>query len=408
MARVPFRLPDIGEGIAEAEIAAWHVAVGDRIEEDAPLADMLTDKATVELTSPVAGTVVERAGEVGDKVAIGSVLVTFETDGPAPSAEAAEPGIDAELEPEAHAAAAPAAAPATAALPPPAEAAHRVLASPAVRARARALGIDLAEVKTADGGRIRHGDLDAYLLYRGGGAMHPPHPDDRIEEIKVIGLRRRIAEHMAEARAIVPFTYVEEVDVTALEASRAALNDEAAGRPRLTLLPFIARAIVLAVAEVPQVNALYDDEAGIVRRHSAVHLGIATQTDDGLIVPVLRDAGSHDLWGAAAEIARLAAAVRDGTAKREELAGSTITVTSLGALGGIVSTPVVNRPELAIIGVNRVVERPAMVDGQIEPRRLMNLSSSFDHRIVDGMDAARFIQAVKRRLETPVLLSAVG
>jgi 2-oxoisovalerate dehydrogenase E2 component (dihydrolipoyl transacylase) len=278
-----------------------------------------------------------------------------------------------------------------------------------VRARAKALGIDLAEVKTADGGRVRHGDLDTYLLYRGGGAAHPSHPDDRIEEIKVIGLRRRIAEHMAEAaRSVAPFTYVEEVDVTALEASRAALNADQPDRPRLTLLPFIARAIVLAAAEVPQVNAHYDEAAGVIRRHSAVHLGIATQTDQGLMVPVLHDAGSHDLWSAAEEIARLAAAARDGSAKREELTGSTITLTSLGALGGIVSTPIVNRPEVAIVGVNRIVERPAIVDGQIEPRKLMNLSSSFDHRIVDGMDAARFIQAIKRRLETPVLLSAAG
>jgi len=395
MARVPFRLPDIGEGIAEAEIAAWHVAVGDHIEEDAPLADMMTDKATVELTSPVTGRIVERAGEVGDKVAIGSVLVTFETEGDAVSAE---PGVEA---PPATAPAAP-----KPVAPTPVSHGQRVLASPAVRARAKALGVDLAEVRVADGERIRHGDLDAYLLYRGGGAAHP-HPDDKIEEIKIVGLRRRIAEHLAEAaHAVAPFTYVEEIDVTALEASRAALNADRPDRPRLTLLPFIAQAIVLAVAEVPQVNAHYDDAAGVVRRHSAVHLGIATQTDDGLIVPVLRDAGSHDLWSAAEEIARLATAARDGSARREELTGSTITLTSLGALGGIVSTPIVNRPEVAIVGVNRIVERPAMVDGQIEPRKLMNLSSSFDHRIVDGMDAARFIQAIKRRLETPVLLSA--
>jgi 2-oxoisovalerate dehydrogenase E2 component (dihydrolipoyl transacylase) len=405
MTRVPFRLPDIGEGIAEAEIVAWHVAVGDQVEEDAPLADMMTDKATVELTSPVTGRVIERAGEVGDKVAIGSVLVSFETEGEAASAEAAEPGVEPALEAAPPAAASP--EPETPA-PKPASA-HRVLASPAVRARAKTLGIDLAQVRTADGGRVRHGDLDTYLLYRGGGSVHPPHPDDRVEEIRITGLRRRIAEHLAEAaHAVAPFTYVEEIDVTALEASRAALNAEDPDRPRLTLLPFIARAIVLAVADVPQVNALYDDEAGIVRRHSAVHLGIATQTDDGLIVPVLRDAGSHDLWSAAAEIARLAAAAREGKASREELSGSTITLTSLGALGGIISTPIVNRPEVAIVGVNRIVERPAMVDGQIEPRKLMNLSSSFDHRIVDGMDAARFIQAIKRRLETPVLLSAGG
>jgi 2-oxoisovalerate dehydrogenase E2 component (dihydrolipoyl transacylase) len=333
------------------------------------------------------------------------VLVTFETEGEVASAEAAEPGVEPAVEtpPSAKPVAAEPAAPA------PAQHGQRVLASPAVRARAKTLGIDLAEVRVADGERIRHGDLDAYLLYRGGTAAHPPHPDDKIEEIKIVGLRRRIAEHLEDAaHSVAPFSYVEEVDVTALEASRAALNADQPDRPRLTLLPFIARAIVLAVADVPQVNAHYDDAAGVVRRHSAVHLGIATQTDDGLIVPVLRDAGSHDLWSAAEEIARLAAAARDGSAKREELTGSTITLTSLGALGGIVSTPIVNRPEVAIVGVNRIVERPAVVDGQIEPRKLMNLSSSFDHRIVDGMDAARFIQAIKRRLETPVLLSASG
>ncbi len=417
MARVPFRLPDIGEGIAEAEVVAWHAEIGDMVEEDAPLADLMTDKATVEMTSPVAGRLVERAGEVGDSVAIGATLAVFESD----AETVAEPTIQVAPN-EAAAVAAPKPGPndfgpsdlADEVAPPqleqeeeqetPPAPGKRVLASPAVRARAKDLGVDLATIRPARGDRVRHADLDAHLRYAGH-AGPAPITADTIEEVKVVGLRRRIAENMAEAKRAIPhFAYVEELDVTALEATRAAFNQERGDRPKLTMLPFLIKAITRALPGFPMINARYDDAAGIVRRHRAVHLGVATQTDAGLMVPVIRDAGSRDLWQLAAEIARLADAARGGKAARDELGGSTITLTSLGALGGIVSTPVINRPEVAIVGVNRIVERPAVVDGRIEVRKLMNLSSSFDHRVVDGHDAARFIQAVKRLVETPALL----
>ncbi|MDB5718319.1 MAG: hypothetical protein JWM38_1746 [Sphingomonas bacterium] len=396
MARVPFRLPDIGEGIAEAEIVAWHAEIGDRIEEDAPLCDLMTDKATVEMTSPIAGRLVERAGEPGQTVAIGSPLAWFETDAPlaADRAQEAAPGATAAA-PEQRPAATPAANH------------HRVLASPAVRARARDLGVDLAAVRPAQGDRVRHADLDAFLRYAQPGTA--PAAADVVEEVRLVGLRRRIAEHMMEAaRAIPHFAYVEEVDVTALEATRAALNDRSGERPRLTLLPFLIRAITRTLADFPMINARFDDEASIVRQHSSVHLGVATQTDAGLMVPVIRDAQARDLWQLAAEIKRLADLTRAGRAPREALIGSTITLTSLGALGGIASTPIINRPEVAIVGVNRIVERAAVVDGQITIRKLMNLSSSFDHRVVDGYDAARFVQGIKRLIETPALLFVDG
>jgi 2-oxoisovalerate dehydrogenase E2 component (dihydrolipoyl transacylase) len=407
VARYAFKLPDIGEGIAEAEIVAWHVAVGDTVEEDAPLADLMTDKATVEMTSPVSGKVLELAGAVGDQVAIGSTLALFDAEGgegaseePSPQGgEGWERGSPLE-----------AAQDAEATLPLPGAKREvqeaRVLASPAVRARAKDLGIDLATVKPAQGDRVRHSDLDAYLRYSrvpqriAGGS-------DRVEEIKVVGLRRRIAENMAESKRNIPhFAYVEEIDVTGIEALRAAMNADRGDRPKLTLLPFLIKAITRALPAFPMINARYDDAAGAVSRHSSVHLGVATQTDNGLMVPVIRDAQDRDLWDLASEIGRLAEAARRGKASREELSGSTLTVTSLGPLGGIVSTPVINRPEVAIIGVNRIVERPAVVEGRIEVRKLMNLSSSFDHRVVDGWDAASFVQAVKRLIETPGLLFA--
>lgn len=415
MARISFRLPDIGEGIAEAEVVAWHVRVGDTVAEEAPLADLMTDKATVEMVAPVAGRVVALNGAVGDQVAIGSVLAVFETAGegmgpepdPAPAPEQpprhpSEPVVPSDVEgPGEPTPGAPASLGATAG---DGDRAAKPLASPAVRQRAKELGVDLAEIRVGEGERIRHRDLDAYLAYAGGRAARAHEPDE-VEEVRVTGLRRRIAENMAEAKRRIPhFAYVEEVDVTALEALRAAMNDGRRQRPRLTPLPFLIRAIVRAVAEHPMVNARYDDEAGVVRRHRAVHLGLATQTGAGLTVPVLRDAGARDVWALAAEIVRLAEAARSGRATRAELSGSTITLTSLGALGGIASTPVINRPEVAIVGVNRIVERPAVVDGRIEVRKLMNLSSSFDHRVVDGMDAARFVQAVRGGLETPALL----
>ena len=399
MARFEFKLPDIGEGIAEAEVVAWHVKPGDLVEEDAPLADMMTDKATVELSAPVGGKVIEINGKVGETVAIGSVLAVFETDG-----EAA--GTEAEEEANPPQATAPEKAPREEIQAESTARKGRVLASPAVRKRALDLGVDLALVRPAEGGRVRHGDLDSYLRYssHSAGAAERSAPD-RVEEVKVVGLRRRIAENMAESKRHIPhFSYVEESDVTALEALRGEMNANRGDRPKLTLLPFLIKAIASAIPGFPMVNARYDDEAGVVRRHSAVHLGLATQTDAGLMVPVIRDAASRSVWNIAAEIARLSDAARAGKLSRDDLSGSTITLTSLGALGGIVSTPVINRPEVAIVGVNRIVERPAVIDGRVEIRKLMNLSSSFDHRVVDGYDAARFIQAVKRLIETPALV----
>ena len=434
MARISFKLPDIGEGIAEAEIVAWHVQVGDVVEEDQPLADMMTDKATVEMSSPVAGKVVEIAGAVGDMLAIGSILAVFDSDDAAENGTADTPTV-AVAPPEAGQVAAPkpepepdrsarAASsevetrPSSAAsrevldrFEPNGQGKARVLASPAVRARAKDLGVDLASIKPAHGDRVRHSDLDAYLRYAAPAAARAStRPaaiagDDEVEEIRVTGLRRRIAENMAESKRNIPhFAYVEETDVTALEALRQALNATRGERPKLTLLPFLIRAMTRAIVDFPMVNARYDDAANVVSRHRAVHLGFATQTDAGLTVPVIRNADTRDLWALAAEIGRLADAARRGKATRDELSGSTITLTSLGTLGGIVSTPVINRPEVAIVGVNRIVERPAVIEGRIEVRKLMNLSSSFDHRVVDGFDAASFIQAVKRLIETPALL----
>ncbi|HTH26965.1 MAG TPA: dihydrolipoamide acetyltransferase family protein [Sphingobium sp.] len=395
MARYAFKLPDIGEGISEAEIVAWHVAVGDRVEEDQPLVDMMTDKATVAMESPVSGTVTELAGQPGDQVAIGATLAVIEAEDHAGTPPAAAPRVDAPAPP-----------------PPapeePAMSAGKVIASPAVRARARALGIDLAQLHSADG-RIRHGDLDAYLLGHADQGYHPAgsslrRPD---EEVRVIGLRRRIAENMAASKKNIPhFSYVEEIDVTELEAMRANLNAERGDRPRLSPLPFLIVAICRAVQAWPMMNARYDDAAGIVTRHGAVHMGVATQTDAGLMVPVVRDAQDLNIWQLADEIARLAEAARSGQARPEELTGSTLSITSLGPLGGIASTPVINRPEVAIIGPNRIVDRPVLRDGALAVAKLMNLSISCDHRVVDGWDAASFVRDVKRLLETPVLLFA--
>lgn len=424
MARFTFRLPDIGEGIAEAEIVTWHVKVGDRVEEDGKLADVMTDKATVEMESPVTGIVLEVAGAEGDMIAIGSPLVIIETDAdaedaeaaPAPKAEAALPAATAEpvsAAPEAEIAPAPAPAPAKAATSmEPAAAAAKVLASPAVRARAQDLGIDLAQVKPAEDGRVRHSDLDAFLAYNAGGGFRAPGGKRADQQVKVIGLRRRISENMAASKRNIPhFSYVEECDATALEAMRAQLNAARGNRPKLTLLPLLITALCRALPDFPMLNARFDDEAGVVTRFGSVHLGMATQTDAGLMVPVIRDAQDKNLWQLASEIARLADAARNGTAKSEELSGSTITLTSLGPLGGVAHTPVINRPEVAIIGPNRIIERPMFVtDGmggeRIEKRKLMNLSISCDHRVVDGWDAASFVQAMKRLIETPVMLLA--
>ena len=425
MARYSFRLPDIGEGIAEAEIVAWHVKVGDRITEDSQLADMMTDKATVEMESPVTGVVVELAGEVGDMVAIGSTLAVIEVEGegeveespdspsePLPKPNPARPELVegpslSSAPPEKKDS--PSTSSGQTAILSPVEKASKTLASPAVRARAADLGVDLAQVHPADGERVRHADLDAYLRYSAGQGYHAPHARRaRADEaIKVVGMRRRIAENMsASKRAIPHFTYVEEIDVTAIEALRGDLNTNRGNRPKLTMLPLLIVAICRTVPQFPMINARYDDEGGVVTRHGAVHLGMATQTDAGLMVPVIRDAQDQNVWQLASEISRLAEAARSGKAKSEELSGSTLTITSLGPLGGIATTPVINKPEVAIIGPNKIVERPIFVGDDIVRAKLMNLSISCDHRVVDGWDAASFVQALKKLLETPVLLFA--
>ncbi len=425
MARFTFKLPDIGEGIAEAEIVAWHVSVGDRVEEDQNLADMMTDKATVEMESPVAGTVVELAGEVGDQVSIGAALVVIETEAAEASAEvvAAPPSAEQEEVARQYEAENPGvevAVPAPDATEKPSpdpllegERAKIILASPAVRARARDLGIDLADIRPAEGDRLRHSDLDAFLRYGARQGYSPQTSRARPDEpVRVIGLRRRIAENMAAAKRAIPhFTYVDEIDVTQLEATRADLNGARGGRPKLTVLPFIIVAMCRAIPDFPMLNARYDDEAGVVTRAGRIHLGMATQTEAGLMVPVIRDAQDLNVWQLATEITRLAEAARSGKARSEELSGSTLTITSLGTLGGIATTPVINRPEVAIIGPNRIVERPVFAKKEgggddIRRAKLMNLSISCDHRVVDGHDAASFVQAVKRFLETPVLLFA--
>ncbi|MGB1560388.1 MAG: dihydrolipoamide acetyltransferase family protein [Sinimarinibacterium flocculans] len=424
MGRYVFKLSDVGEGIAECEIATWRVAVGDVVTEDQPLVDMLTEKAAVELPSPVAGKIIELRGEAGDMIAVGSPLVVLEVEGagnakeeqqvarkpdaaPAPEAGAKPP--KAQTAPPASAAVAPAAPRASA----PTQAAPRKpgekpVAAPAVRQRARDLGIDLRLVAgSGPAGRITHADLDSYVEGAGRvAASTQAAPRTGVEDIKIIGLRRKIAEAMQRAKQRIPhFAYVEELDVTELEALRIHLNETR--RPeqaKLTLLPFLLRALVQVLPRFPQVNATYDDEAGVLRRYAAVHCGVATQTPNGLVVPVLRHAETLDVWQMAAEIRRLAEAARSGKATREELSGSSITISSLGALGGIVSTPVINAPEVAIVGVNKLVERAVFCNGAVVPRLTMNLSSSFDHRIVDGYDAAQFIQAVKQRLEHPATL----
>jgi 2-oxoisovalerate dehydrogenase E2 component (dihydrolipoyl transacylase) len=383
MAAYVFRLPDIGEGTAEAEIVAWHVRPGDRLEEHQPLVDVMTDKATVEMTSPVAGVVTAIHGAAGERLQVGAPLVEFEVEGDAPAG--AKPVVER---------------PAVAVAVVPPVQGERPLAAPATRQRARELGVSLPAVPgTGPGGRVTLEDVERFAA-GGGGASR-----EGVTEVRIIGLRRRIAEKMKAAAAIPHFSYVEEFDCTALEALRERLNAErAAGGPKLTLLPFLMRAIVKVVPEFPQMNARYDDGAGSLQVYANVHIGIATQTPAGLLVPVVRHAEALDLWGCARELEGVAAAARAGTAGREALAGSTITLTSLGALGGIASTPVLNAPEVAIIAPNRLVDRPVVRDGQVVIRRVMNVSSSFDHRIVDGYDAARFIQEVRQMIEAPELL----
>jgi 2-oxoisovalerate dehydrogenase E2 component (dihydrolipoyl transacylase) len=426
------KMPDIGEGIAEVELVAWHVAVGDLVAEDQILADVMTDKATVEIPSPVAGTVLALGGAIGQVVAVGSEVIRIEVRGagnvkdqtvamaaPAPMATVAAASI---ATPAKTSTATPASAPAPAAprttAPPAGVPRHtrapgdKPIASPAVRRRAWELGIELQFVPgSGTAGRITHEDLDAWAaravqLHDAATADQRYAQRDKEQAVPVIGLRRKIAQKMQESKRRIPhFTYVEEVDVTELEALRGHLNARfGAARGRLTMLPFLMRAVVLAVREFPQINARYDDEAAVVMRFDAVHLGIATQTEAGLMVPVVRHAETLDLWASAAQVTRLAEAARSGRAAREELSGSTITITSLGALGGIVSTPVINHPEVAIVGINRIVERPMLRQGAVVARQMMNLSSSFDHRVVDGLHAAEFVQLLRSYLECPATL----
>ncbi|HEY7810206.1 MAG TPA: dihydrolipoamide acetyltransferase family protein [Allosphingosinicella sp.] len=456
MARYEFKLPDIGEGIAEAEIVAWHIKVGDQVTEDQQLADMMTDKATVEMESPVAGTVVALAGEVGDQIPIGSVLVVFETEAREGDSEAAAPSTsqqegqetDADGErndtvpmadglvtpTEAQEQAVPSTATTSTATEQPKPLASsevekrspepeqrvstsldtsggeakksQVLASPAVRQRARDLGIDLASVKYA-GERMRHADLDAYLMYNGGGVSRSGGAPRQDEVVKVVGLRRKIAENMQEAKRRIPhFTLVEEFDVTALEQTRAMMNTDRGSNPKLTMLPFLVTAMAKTLGDYPQLNTRYDDDENVLYRSGAVHMGMATQTPNGLMVPVIRNAERLTVWQIAAEILRLADAARTGKASREELSGSTITISSLGPMGGITSTPVINRPEVAIIAVNKLEEKPVVIDGELEIRKRMNLSLSCDHRVVDGWDAANFLADLKKLVEAPLRLLA--
>jgi 2-oxoisovalerate dehydrogenase E2 component (dihydrolipoyl transacylase) len=430
------KMPDIGEGIAEVELVAWNVKEGDTVVEDQNLADVMTDKATVEIPSPVHGKVLSLGGQVGQVMAVGSELIRIEVEGagnvkegaaaqaapaPAPAAKAAAPAPTPAPAAPSPAPVAPAPAAAPKAAPAPARAAAPItravgdkpIASPAVRARAWELGIELQYVQgTGVAGRITHEDIEAYAakgLVGGGAGGSQDNRYARLdaeEQIPVIGLRRKIAQKMQDAKRRIPhFAYVEEIDVTELEALRGKLNQKhGAARGKLTMLPFIMRAVILAVRQYPQMNARYDDEAGHVSRYAAVHLGMATQTEAGLMVPVIQHAETLDLWACAAEVTRLAAAARSAKATREELSGSTITITSLGALGGIVTTPVINAPEVAIVGVNRVVERPMIRDGMVVARKMMNLSSSFDHRVVDGIHAAEFVQVIRGYLETPATL----
>ncbi|WP_110969469.1 dihydrolipoamide acetyltransferase family protein [Pseudomonas huaxiensis] len=418
------KMPDIGEGIAQVELVEWFVKVGDTVTEDQIVADVMTDKATVEIPSPVTGKVLALGGQPGEVMAVGSELIRIEVEGAGNHQEGAskpaaavvpeaKPATPIETPPPVAAAPVAAASPARSSAPEaaivPRAANERPLASPAVRKRAWDAGIELRYVHgSGPAGRILHEDLDAFLTQptRSQAAPSGYAKREDSEQIPVIGLRRKIAQRMQDAkRRVAHFSYVEEIDVTALEELRVHLNKKwGDSRGKLTLLPFLVRAMVVALREFPQINATYDDEGQVITRHGAVHVGIATQGDNGLMVPVVRHAEAGSLWDNASEIVRLANAARNNKASREELSGSTITLTSLGALGGIVSTPVVNTPEVAIVGVNRIVERPMVVNGQIVIRKMMNLSSSFDHRVVDGMDAALFIQAIRGLLEQPASL----
>ncbi|UIK04144.1 dihydrolipoamide acetyltransferase family protein [Neorhizobium galegae] len=426
MAEKLIKLPDVGEGVAEAELVEWHVNVGDLVREDMVLAAVMTGKATVEIPSPVDGEVTFRHGEIGDIIATGTVILKIRIAGEGGETEeepqvkpvalpvaAAEPASEKKVEPlkpkAEIAVSPPVARPLSHPVGAPRAEGEKPLAPPAVRLRAKEAGIDLRQVTgTGPAGRITHEDLDAFLNSQGGsGAVAAGLQSNKaVQEVKVVGLRRRIAEKMALSKSRIPhITYVEEIDMTALEELRTRMNGtQKPGRPKLTILPFLMRAMVKAIGEQPGINALYDDEAGIIRQYGGVHIGIAAQTPSGLVVPVVRHAEARDIFDCAREVARLSDAAKNGTALREELSGSTITISSLGAMGGIVSTPVINHPEVAIIGVNKLAVRPHWDGVQFVPRKMMNLSSSFDHRVIDGWDAATFVQRLKALMETPALI----
>jgi 2-oxoisovalerate dehydrogenase E2 component (dihydrolipoyl transacylase) len=420
MAERVVKLPDVGEGIAEAELVEWHVKLGDMVREDAVLGAVMTDKATVEIPSPAEGRIIWLAGKVGDVLAIGSDFVRLDvvgtseptTEKPKLAPHAASPSArkpdDAASAPHAPAGEPPIAPTSQPFATPLHHAGERPLAAPAVRLRAREAGVDLRQLRgTGPAGRITHDDLDAYLARSlAGTAAAPYQAKTAAEDLKIVGLRRKIAEKMTIANSRIPhITYVEEIDVTALEDLRGKLNrEQRSGKPKLTLLPFLMRAMVRAIAEQPILNAHFDDEAGIVHRYAGIHIGIATQTQAGLMVPVVRHVESLDIWSCAAEVTRLAEAARNGSATRDELTGSTITITSLGALGGLATTPIINHPEVAIVGVNRMAIRPHWNGTAFVPRQMMNLSSSFDHRVIDGFDAAQFVQRIKTQLETPAMI----
>lgn len=419
MGLLKIRMPDVGEGIVEAEIVEWNVAVGDLVREDDVLGAIMTDKATVELPSPSDGKVASIDGEVGAMIAVGSTIITLEVEGETASR-------DDVVQPADRASVDAVSAPSPARVPeatdsartraaekgrppsgPPRPEGEKPIAAPSVRRRAMEAGVKLAFVRgTGPAGRILHGDLDAYLSGPVPTTVKAKEPDTSIVETKVTGLRRKIAERLEDANRRIPhITYVDEVDVSELESLRMRLNDERADDlPRLTLLPFIMLSMVAALKAFPKLNAHFDDDAGVVRQFGAAHIGMAVQTPNGLMVAVVRHAETLDINGLAAESQRLAAAARDGSITRDELTGSTITVTSLGAMGGIVSTPVLNSPEVAIVGINKIAMRPVYQNGGFVPRKVMNLSSSFDHRIIDGWDAAEFIQHIRASLENPATL----
>ena len=415
MGKHVFKLPDVGEGVVEGEIVDWKVKAGDSVTEDQPLVDLMTDKATVAIPSPVSGKVISTTGKPGDMVAVGAELIVFEVKGKGKEIEpepevTPEPEPEAAPEPEPEPITTPEPAPiaAAAAAQPPAAKGKRPLASPAVRRRAREAGVDLSGIQgSGPSGRISHDDMDAFL--QGGGRLAAVQRGQKrtgTTEVPIIGLRRKIAAKMAESKSRIPhFSYLEEIDITELESLRQHLNAKRSGdMPKLTYLPFLMQALVRALQEHPECNALYEEERSTVVRHEAMHIGIATQTDDGLMVPVIRHAEARDVWDCTREMRRVSQAARDKTATSEELAGSTITITSLGALGGLGATPIINHPEVAIIGVHKAEERAVVRDGAIVVRRMMNLSGSFDHRIVDGYNGAQMMQTLKQMLEHPATI----